>query len=340
VSSRDAVLSLLQEQDPHAAERYALCGVEGHGSYSECPRHPIGSESPHPSTYHPYSCMLRLCPRCARQLAADLRRKYGAVLREILAEQSHKLRRGWSLKLITLTTSHEVGSCVGAHVKDTLDAARDVLHTVFDGAEGWGAVAGLEAGEQGAKLHVHALVWSPYVAQERLSEEWRRRTGFRVVDVRSAGGKTTWQDAKSRGYYTERELGGIVFEALKYAVKLTELSPEQLVDFHVALKGRRRVRSWGSFYNSGVVVEREPELCEVCGERMVVTPEWVIDARLKWLERGDRSGLQFITANKSGGRSPPEGPAPAPRRLAGGGLCSQVPAESWERYGETVGGSR
>ena len=335
---RDHVLTLLQERDPNAAERYALCGEEGQGRFCECSQSPIGSPDAHPSHYVPYSCMLRICPRCAKRLASDVRRKYEAVLREVLSEQSYKLRHGWSLRLITLTTSYEVGECAGEHVKTTLDAARDTLHGVFDGREGWGAVAGLEAGERGAKLHVHVLCWSPYVSQKRLSREWERRSGFTVVDVRSAGGKTTWQDARSRGFYSEEELHGIVAEALKYAVKLTELSPEQLVELHVALKGRRRVRSWGSFYASGVEVEREVETCEVCGARMMLTPEWVVEARLRWAGAG--GVLSSYVANKSRGREPPDGVSPAPRRLDNGALCGCRPAGEWEQYSKQVVGAR
>jgi hypothetical protein len=264
--------------------------------------------------------MLRICPRCAKRLAGDLREKYEAVIEHVLQEQGWKVQRGWRMRHVTLTARYELAPESGEHVVELLNAARDAFHATWGECKGAGAVASIEVGEQGHKWHVHMLVWGPFVSHAELSEVWRRLTGCSVVWLRECGA-------------TLEEARGVAGEVLKYATKFVDLSPEMLVSLHVALKGRRRVRSWGSFYASGVEVEREPETCEVCGARMVLTPEWVIEARMRWLEAGGR--LNLTVANKSSGRSPPRGLAPAPRWLGSGALCSQLPAGEYRAYAES-----
>jgi hypothetical protein len=182
-------------------------------------------------------------------------------------------------------------------------------------------VASIEVGETGHKWHVHAVVWGPFVSHGELQAEWRKRTGQTVVWLQECGATV----GKARS---------VVGEVLKYAVKFTGLAPETLVELHLALKGRRRVRSWGSFYNAGVEVEDEgPETCEVCGARMRRVPEWLVEARERCLA-ASLPVFSSYAANKSGERAPPQERGGAPRRLASGALCSQMEPEEWGSYNQ------
>jgi hypothetical protein len=89
-------------------------------------------------------------------------------------------------------------------------------------------------------------------------------------------------------------------------MKFEKLTPSQLVDVHVSLKGRRRIRAWGSFYNVDTDDEKPKMCCPVCGKRLRWTSE------LEWAKRqanlaGDVGGSSmFFRANKFSGTSPPE----------------------------------
>ena len=112
---------------------------------------------------------------------------------------------------------------------------------VFRGA---GAVAALElgthkgtnrAGELNNNIHVHSLGDAPYISQKRRSEAWQKITGDSfIVDIRAVN---TVQNA--------------VWYVLKYLQKPPAVeSLMELANYAEAVKGSRRIKTSGAFYNS------------------------------------------------------------------------------------------
>jgi len=145
----------------------------------------------------------------------------------------------------------------------------------------FGAIAVVEVGPR-RNVHLHVLYWGRYVPQARLSATWRALTGDSyVVDIRELRG--SWRDAA-------REVCKYVTKAASPANWTGSRDAEPsvpellLVDVFEALKGRRRVASYGLFYN--VKTPDEPaRTCETCGAVLVYVgtfdPETLAVAELR-----------------------------------------------------------
>lgn len=291
---RRDVHDLLESIDPDAAWRYERCGQapeEGQALILHCPQNPK-----HFVREIKQYCMLRICPTCAEYMAGKARDKYREIITQAI--QSSPYQRTFSLKFVTLTRSVSVNDDPGGVACQILDDARDCYYELWGKHAGAGMIANLEVGETGHKYHVHAIVWGMYIDQHEISFMWEAFTGDPV----------TWVE--------KIDVNRAVREVLKYVTKFTSLDPATLVNLHVALKGKRRLRSYGCFY--GVKIEQEPQACPTCGSRLRVSPEidyefwaatFVDDSQQRHvaeLRRIAASLLQFTEANKSAGnRGPP-----------------------------------
>lgn len=129
---------------------------------------------------------------------------------------------------------------------------------------GSGGVAAMElgmrrgtnhAGELNNNLHFHALIYAPYISQRRLSEAWNRITvDSYIVDIRAV--KTV---AHAANY------------VLKYMSKPPAVeSYSELANYAEAIKGSRRLKTAGVFYN-GLEIEKKEKLkvaCPCCQDRL------------------------------------------------------------------------
>ena len=99
--------------------------------------------------------------------------------------------------------------------------------------KGGGYVASVEFGGKSNMLHLHAIVYGPYVPIRLLREMWLRLTGDSfVVDIRPVR-----QPEIAADY------------VLKYIWKVPQTdSYNDLADYVVAIKGSRRIRTGGIFY--------------------------------------------------------------------------------------------
>jgi len=291
---RRAVHAGLVESDPAAAFRYGHCREEGFGWWYHCP-----NNDGHYATYVPAYCMLRVCPDCGQYSAHLIQEKYRPVI-EAEAAKSHRK----ALKFVTLTTNVQLADDIGGEVLQILDWSRDLYRKLWGKEKGSGALATLETGEDGLKLHTHLIVQGKFIKQEELSKAWQEISGFPIVHI------------------TEISADKAVKEVLKYAVKFSNLSPDQLVSLHNALKGRRRIRSWGCFYNPDIeedVEERETH-CPECQAQLKYTSEVVFEqwraanaqlrldtdmATLQRLNKSLLSVLNLTDANKFLGPAPP-----------------------------------
>jgi len=307
---RRAVHDGLAESDPAAAYRYGHCREEGFGWYYHCP-----NNDGHYATYVPAYCMLRVCPDCGQYSAHLIQKKYRPVL-EAAAARDHRK----ALKFLTLTTHIELTNDLGPAVKKLLDQAGEFYRLVWGEKKGGskkrhekgrgsekdsGAIGNLEVGEHGLKLHVHMIIKGSYQPQAELSDLWRYVSGGDFIV-----------------HISEISADKAVKEGLKYITKFANLNPEQLISLHTVLKGRRRIRSWGCFYNPDIeedVEERETH-CPECQAQLRYTSELMFE---QWREstkeqrRRDEmmvlanagksllSLLQFTDANKFFGPAPP-----------------------------------
>lgn len=169
-----------------------------------------------------------------------------------------------SFKMLTLTTKS--GADLAVQVERILAAWRRLQ--VLVGFEKdkrdrlFGAVAALEVGPH-RNVHLHVLYWGRYVPQATLSERWRELTGDSyVVEIHELRG--SWRDAAR--------------EVCKYVTKVTGTGnwirsrdadpcvPEVLlVDILEAFSGRRRLATYGLFYNVKLDAADEPNVCPTCG---------------------------------------------------------------------------
>lgn len=213
-------------------------------------------------------CEHRLCPRCARRRA---RRQVRAW--EDAAKRVPK-RRGYRWRMVTLTL--RVGSTQGrlfglspatldlkadvVRIKDCFAKLRRSWRGQGDGLAGFYTV---EVGDRvtGRNVHLHVLVYSPWVDQAELAEQWEQLTGdSRVVDVRAVRGG----------------IHGAMKEVAKYITKLNlHRDVDELVAIHLAMKGKATGRAFGLCH--GMVDEppaADSPACPICGS---TTWYWVAD---------------------------------------------------------------
>ena len=122
---------------------------------------------------------------------------------------------------------------------------------------GMGALVVWEVGS-GSNPHLHVLYYAPnFINYSRLWEAWREIwPGADNLDDRRLSSKT--------GKSAKRVLNYL----LKYITKACIQDPDKVVVIHRALKGRRRIRSYGAFYNVSPLPDQDPAMCEDCGDEI------------------------------------------------------------------------
>lgn len=206
------------------------------------------------------SCNRRICALCARRLAAELVDELERSLDALERQGVFKRAPQQTFKFATFTL--RAREDLGAAVREVARAFRKLQQRAGfdrDRRRGlYGAVAAIEIGPH-RNVHLHVLYWGRYVSQHRLSELWHQITGDSyVVHVQAVRGKRV--DA--------------LREVVKYVTKLSgDANPLQspdadpapaearLAEIHFAFKGRRRLLTYGVFYN---VTDKAPAVEDVC----------------------------------------------------------------------------
>ena len=248
------------------------------------------------------SCSFRVCPDCAPKQSARLIAQYFPVISELM-----HLHPKFRLRKITLTRKIALGD----------DGFAEQAHDGFDLIQramskavgshwnkfGRGLLVTWEVGENGLKLHYHCIYFGPWVDWKRLRVAWLEVTGdSHIVYVQAVKrNENDWKFA--------------VMETLKYATKFYKtdkstgeqrfLSPSLTVDLFVAMKGTRRIRSYGSFYNIDTP-ESDVFACSACDAPMVSigVDHWQIWINTgfspdEWRSIVSDSLLTYRIANKS-----------------------------------------
>lgn len=197
----------------------------------------------------PQTCRSRLCPECQRKQAAKTYHVMRRALREV------KRRPGYRLGLLTLTfkKSIEADGLTGADMRRGFRCVRKLVREFFPRADGCGAIGVAEIGPSW-NLHVHLIVFGPFVPQKELSDRWLEITGNSfVVDIR-----------------TVRRVEAVLY-LLKHVRKLPVLPGERPYSIlYEVLRGTRRLHTYGCFYNQLPLVDRDnpPLRCPFCGHKL------------------------------------------------------------------------
>jgi hypothetical protein len=174
--------------------------------------------------------------------------------------------------LLTLTFRSTGGSVVGSDIRRGFREVRKLIREFYPKSAGCGAIGVSEIGANN-NLHVHLIVGGGYVPQRALSERWLKITGNSyIVDVRAVHGVK-----KAVGY------------VLKYMGKVPEyVDPVSYVDLLRALKGTRRMHTFGVWYNAVEHEEKKKLKCPFCGASMRFDGEtdiWSGQPRYLWWAR-------------------------------------------------------
>lgn len=217
------------------------------------------------------SCRSRVCERCGRSVWRMLHK----AVAETIAIAFARKRRGWYTSMITLTVNK---ARFAGRMPDRADIARIYkesseffrLHCgryrgvftkkgkVREDRKHWlGAawLAAVEVGRDNNNLHIHAICSMPFVAFSKLRRDWLRITGdSHVVNLKPV------QSPKSAAGYI-----------LKYITKPpASESYAGGADYAWMIKGSRRIRSGGLFYNwlRPAKKERLSCRCPFCDSRL------------------------------------------------------------------------
>jgi hypothetical protein len=245
----------------------------------------------HPAAVFMPTCDLRICPDCAARATARLAARYIPKAIELASSGGR-----YHLRHIVFTTPIGLTSDTPENIRKQVirysNLPRRAMQIVQDEGEllgklqkTEGAIQAFEFGEDGLKLHFHVIQYGDYLPQTELSEAWRKVTKNEssIVHVKLIDASTP-EDVKNR-----------VIETLKYSVKFwkidtaaneyTYLEPNVMPHLLRVIKGVRRVKSWGCFYNLPKP-KAEKFKCEECHKEMF---RLGVDAWQSWIEMHESS---------------------------------------------------
>lgn len=239
-------------------ERFRQCGQEGR--VHQCPQCTV-------KFFSRFYCKARLCDVCARIYGRQVYKKTMDLIGPCLAER----KKGWTVAMLTLSESSgkyrsrypdrdeykQFNRNVGAFCRLFYGKFRGRFTRTGKVSEdrkryqGAGTVAVNEFGQDNNNLHCHILLYGPWIPWEKLQRAW----------VRITGGDT--------GCFIEpiRNPDKAAHYVAKYITKPPRfIDPARAVEFVKAVKGGRRIRTGGIFYNQIKIskVDRERDQCPFC----------------------------------------------------------------------------
>lgn len=258
------------------------------------------------------TCDLRICPDCAARQTARLAARYIPKAIDLTKENPQ-----YHLRHIVFTTPIELTSDTPEKIQKQIvryarlpKVALDIVQEVGNlHGRDWTTLGGIQSAEfgtDGLKLHFHVVQFGAYVDQSELVKAWKQVTNNEasIVFIRKI-------DASS-----PEAIQNDVIETLKYSVKFWAtdettgetkyLDPTVMPHLLRTLKGIRRVKSWGCFYNLPDI-KKEPFCCETCSHEMerVGVENWhlvikaVTDGKTYKQVKFEQSFLNLKLANKS-----------------------------------------
>jgi len=271
VTHREDVARLLREAGfTKLSERFSQCGNEIPMMCGDC------RESVRMGTF---ACGNPICEDCARRKAAKLAESWVKSALQV----PHRYGDRW--RMITLTL------VVGESIEDDADR---ILSSLRELRKRWKqrnkrAFAGFWSREVGSErnVHLHMMVYCPFIPQKELSKDWLEITGdSSVVHIQ--------QVKKGR-----KSLADAMREVCKYITKLgSERTPEALVEIFIAMKGKASGRAFGSLHGTVKKVERKSPECDHCGGS-----SWWPARGIQWMFEGGSVSPDCIDWSQA----PPDG---------------------------------
>lgn len=227
-------------------------------------------------------CKSRICEDCGRHYYQQIVKPLREVIALILANK----RKGYAASMVTLTVTTKR---FGNRMPTRADISRIYREStaffrlfcgryrgVFTKAGnvredrkrwlGAGSISVLEVGADNNNLHIHALCYMPFVHQSVLKRAWSKITGDSFhVDIRAAYGRS----AHDLAWYI-----------LKYVTKPpSSESYTGIANYAWMIKGSRRLRSSGMFYNHVRPLRSVDKLafnCAICGGNLLTCGEVLV----------------------------------------------------------------
>lgn len=190
-----------------------------------------------------YRCGLRECRECSQ---IETNRLFNRVLQEMF-KMPHIA--GWAWRHIVLTSKRENKFTLKhdySLVKFGLDRLQNYFRTKKFKAK-IGAVGGIEFGPQNQMVHVHLLIYCPFLDKEEMLKKWKLGSIFykKVTSEKQA------------------------LNACLYAVDFSKLKdPAILANIGYVMKRTRRVFTWGRLYGSAKKEKKKKDgyKCPKCKE--------------------------------------------------------------------------
>lgn len=218
-------------------------------------------------------CKSRICESCGNNYFGQVNERFGEIVKLMMASK----RKGYfcSLLTLTVTTNRFNGAMPGRQdIKRFYRESSDFLRLfcgryrgVFTKKNkvredrkrflGAGSISVVEVGAGNNNLHLHAVVYMPFTPLSVMRAAWSKITGDSYRVQLSAA----------------RSPKNVVNYILKYITKPPATdSYTDLADYAWMIKGTRRLRSTGMFYNhlSMKKIRRLKCRCPYCAGRLVV----------------------------------------------------------------------
>lgn len=205
--------------------------------------------------FKPFRCEVRVCPECSGRQAWSFYFELKDYIKDKLIEVP-----GFRFRHIVLTVP------VSNLVQDTKKAYRRIeyirqyfykkfkMHKKM-----WGAVIGFELGRKNLMAHFHILLYCPYVNQHELRKIWKwGHVYIKLVNAR---------DERNKALFNVSLYIVQFFE--KYSGRMPE--PNTVAFIEYVLSGKRRIKTWGIFYNRLAKKYKAPMICPDCGGTMFLT---------------------------------------------------------------------
>lgn len=194
-------------------------------------------------------CESRLCKKCSRKHGARVRK------RQIRIVKGLNVGHGYGLAFLTLTKKVDpLRPPNEFDIRNVSTCARKLIKKLYPKKYGCGAFATIEIGENN-NIHMHLLVFGPYIAQRKISDLWLKITGDSpVVFI-----KGVRSPIKCVNYL------------LKYISKPPEYrDPQKYAQYIDSITGVRRIHTYGVFYNCPLM-KKESCPCVFCGGKLKFT---------------------------------------------------------------------
>lgn len=159
-------------------------------------------------------------------------------LKEVRERLSGELNYTWKHIVVTIV-NHGQGRQAEA-VKALCDALPR-FHRSQLKRPCYAMTANKEIGDKG-NVHAHLLYYGPDIEHAQLKESW-----LKFTTNANHPSEVVWIEQAYNDDQGDLDAGKAVFEAIKYTTKTYSLTPERLVDYGQAIKGRRRFTRYGSF---------------------------------------------------------------------------------------------